>query len=269
MNITKQKFKPIGIFDSGVGGLSVAQSIRKELINENILYVADSLNAPYGDKSELFIFQRSKKIIDFLLSKNAKAIVVACNTATVSVISKLREHYSIPIFGIEPGIKPAISTSRNGIIGVIATEQTLNSRSFNDLRTRLAQGVDIIVQPCPGLVELIEKFELHGIETKNLLEKFLIPLLNKGIDTLVLGCTHYSFITPLITKTVGPNVKIINTNHAVAKEVSRRLRQEKLASSLTTAGGESFWSSEVRHGVDQLFSELWGKPVVVEKLGLQ
>jgi len=269
MNSTPLKLNPIGIFDSGVGGLSVALSIREHLKNEKILYVADSFHAPYGNKTEQFIYQRSTRIIDFLLSKEAKAIVVACNTATVSVISKLREKYFIPIIGIEPGIKPAISTSRTGKIGVIATEQTLNSKSFHELKTRLSQGVNIIVQPCPGVVEQIEKVDLHSIKTKNLLQKYLHPLLDQGIDTLVLGCTHYSFVTPLIEKIVGPGVTVVDTNLAVAKEVYRRLRYENLSSSLPTSGGELFWTSGDRRNPDQLMSELWGKPIVVEKIASQ
>jgi len=269
MDIIRKNLSPIGIFDSGVGGLSVALSIREHLKNENILYVADSFHAPYGNKTEQFIYQRSIKIIDFLLSKDAKAIVVACNTATVSVITKLREKYFIPIIGIEPGIKPAIATSRIGIIGVIATEQTLNSKSFNELKKRLSNGAEIIVQPCPELAERIEKVDLHSTETKNLLQKYLHPLLNQGIDTLVLGCTHYSFVVPLIEGIVGPDVNIIDTNLAVAKEVSRRLRSEKLTSSLSTSESELFWTSGDQRNADRLFSELWGKTVTVGKIASQ
>jgi len=229
---------PIGIFDSGVGGLSVAFSIRQELANENLLYIADSANAPYGNKSEQFLYQRSAALVQFLLDKKAKAIV-ACNTATVSVIKQLRCDFSIPIIGIEPGLTPAIAASKNGIIGVMATEQTLKSKSFNELNKSLSTNVNVITQACPGLVEQIEKMSLQSEETELLLRKYLAPLLDKGIDTLVLGCTHYSFISPLLRQITGKDITIINTNSAVAKQVSRRLKTTGLLSSTTIPGNET------------------------------
>lgn len=254
---------PIGIFDSGIGGLTIARRIRELLPNEDILYIADSLHAPYGDKDEGFIYQRSSIITEFLLNRKAKAVVVACNTATVSSIQKLRTNYSVPIVGVEPGVKPAAFKTESGVVGVLATTQTLKSNSFNSLAKSFSCDVKIEVQPCPELVEQIESLSLDSDETQLLINKYVSPLLEKGVDNIVLGCTHYAFLEPLIRKAAGPEVEIINTELAVAKETVRRLEKENLLTTNTKLGCDEFWSSGDKKVADKQFSLLWGGSVDV------
>ncbi|MDQ6962261.1 MAG: glutamate racemase [Mariprofundaceae bacterium] len=256
----------IGIFDSGVGGLSIASSIRALLPNEHILYIADSAHAPYGDKPVEFIEERASAIIAFLMERNVKAVVVACNTATVSAIHKLRANYAIPMIGVEPGIKPAILKSRSGVVGVLATTQTLKSASFSELSQRFSTHVTVEVQPCPGLVEQVEALNLDSEETEALIKRYVFPLLEKGADHIVLGCTHYAYLTPAIQKVIGPNITIINTATAVATELARRLELECLLSTRREPGRDEFWSSGLQHIATEQLSKLWGKPVDVLQL---
>jgi len=257
------KNNPIGIFDSGVGGLSVLQSIRARLPNEDLIYIADFLYVPYGDKSQDLITQRAVALTQFLLQKNAKAIVVACNTATVSAIQELRSLFSIPIIGIEPGVKPAGLATKSGTIGVLATQRTLASHSFNNLLNRLVSHRKVELQACPGLVEQVEKRALNGKETRRLLEKYVVPLLEKGADTLVLGCTHYPFLIPLIRDIAGKHIEVIDTGDAVAKQLGLKLHENALLSNQTKPGTEQFWSSAVLPNAQQNISELWGEPVTL------
>ncbi len=257
------KLNPVGIFDSGVGGLSIARTVRNTLPNEDIIYIADSLHAPYGDKSIDYIFQRSSCIIDFLLSKKVKAIVVACNTVTVSAIDRLRENYRIPIIGVEPGIKPAISMTKTGTIAVLATKQTVNSDSYMNLLKRFTDQATIETQACPGLVELIEKQQIEELEIKSLLEKYVIPLLDKGADTFVLGCTHYVFLSKILRDIIGSDFNIVNTSQAVALETSRRLSIHKLLSTDLTEGSTEFYSTGIQENTAALFEMLWGEQVSV------
>lgn len=261
-----KNINPIGIFDSGVGGLSVARHIRKELPGENLLYVADSFHAPYGSKPQEFIERRSIKLVEFLLEKKAKAIVVACNTATVSAIQQLRSIYSVPIIGIEPGVKPATLTSKTKVVGVLATTQTVNSKAFNYLAKRFTSEIKIEVQACPGLVEQVEICNLHGDETKALIRQYVHPLLQKGADTIVLGCTHYAFLIPAIKEIVGSEINVINTAQAVAKEVERRLSTEGLLSLCDDFGSEFFWTSGEESVAKKTISTLWGKTVNVSQI---
>lgn len=258
-------YHPIGIFDSGVGGLSIAKSIREQLPNESLLYVADSYHAPYGSKSPAFITQRARAISKFLSSNDAKAIIVACNTATVSGISELRKEFSIPVIGVEPGIKPATLITKNGVIGVLATPQTVNSYTFQNLLKRFTHSNIIVIQSCPELAEQVEMLELSSHKTRQLLQKYLKPLLDKGIDTLVLGCTHYGFLTPMIESIIGPKVTIINTDKPVARQVKRRLETENLLSSniITDSPIDMFWSSDCAVNASRVISQLWGTPIQV------
>lgn len=259
------KNNPIGIFDSGVGGLSIARSIREILPNEDVIYIADSFHAPYGNKSEEFILKRSSYIIDYLISQKVKTIVVACNTATVNAIYNLRDKYSIPIIGVEPGIKPAVEISKNGTIGVLATEQTINSGAFRNLLNRFIDHARIETQACPGLVELVESQQLEGHEIKSMLKKYAVPMLDKGVDTFVMGCTHFAFLTEILSEIIGSELKIINTYKAVANETSRRLHIHDLLTSSTIAGNTEFFSSNIQENTFLLFEKLWGKPVTVRR----
>jgi glutamate racemase len=248
---------PIGVFDSGVGGLSVLQEIRRALPGEDLLYVADSGHAPYGDKSRQFIEDRSLAISEFLVSKNAKAIVVACNTATGAAITTLRAKFSVPIIAMEPAVKPAVANTRSGIIAVLATSRTLASDNFVQLFARYGAEVEIVGQACPGLVEQVEAGDLSGYKTKSLLEHYVQPLLERNADIIVLGCTHYPFLAPLIQEIAGPTVAVIDSALAVARELRRRLEEECLLADEHSAGAECFWTSGTLKSAQPLFSQLW------------
>ncbi|GAB6157045.1 glutamate racemase [Desulfotomaculum varum] len=249
--------QPIGIFDSGVGGLSVAREIRKLLPLEDLLYYADTAYCPYGEKDPAIIRQREKNIVKFLLSKGAKLIVVACNTASSAGLEELRNLFAVPIVGMEPGVKPAVAASRNGTIGVLATGVTIAGDRFAALVKRYAEHTRVITQPCPGLVELIESGKLAEPETEKVLKDFLQPMLEQGADTIVLGCTHYPFLRPLIERLAGPDVAVIDTGAAVAKQVQKVLFEHNLAVQEGLPGSEQFFTSGNPPEVAKVMRTLW------------
>ncbi|PZN79206.1 MAG: glutamate racemase [Candidatus Methylumidiphilus alinenensis] len=257
---------PIGVFDSGVGGLSVLRDIRKELSNEDLLYVADSSHAPYGDKESEYIEARSIAISQFLVDQPVKAIVVACNTATGAAVAKLRTRFSVPIIAMEPAVKPAVEKTKTGVVGVLATRRTVSSENFINLLTRFGANADIVVQPCPGLVEQVEAGDLLGEKTRTLLEPFVLPLLERGVDTIVLGCTHYPFLAPLIRAMVGIDVDIIDPGEAIARELRRRLENIGRLSRRDRLGTEQFWTSGSPKSAKKLISQLWETEVEVMRL---
>ena len=227
---------PIGIFDSGVGGLSVLRHIRAQLPHEHLMYFADSGFAPYGDKPEAVVVERVLAIGSFLVERNAKAIVVACNTATVAAIARLRERFpGMPIVGVEPGLKPAAAATRSGTVGVLATERTLSGAKFLQLRDQIseASGARFLLQPCHGLADQIEFGELESSETDALLSRYILPLLEGGADTLVLGCTHYPLVQASIEKIIARaterSVTLVDTGDAVARQLARLLAAASLA----------------------------------------
>lgn len=256
---------PIGFFDSGVGGLSVMREVRLLLPAEDFLYFADSAFCPYGVKPAETIIARSLAICDFLMEKEVKLVVVACNTASIAALDVLREHYSLPIVGIEPAVKPAAAATKNGRIGVLATGLTLAGRRFNTLVEKFGDGVHVYTVPCPGLVELVESGEKEGPEIEALLGCFLKPLLEKGIDTVVLGCTHYPFIRPALEALAGPDVHVIDTGKAVARQVVRVLEQYELADPGVEPGREFFFTSGNPGKVGAVVKILWGDPEAVIK----
>ncbi|WP_306394015.1 glutamate racemase [Telluria beijingensis] len=221
---------PVGIFDSGVGGLSVLRHIQAQLPHEHLLYLADTGFAPYGDKPEAVVVERVLAIGDFLLAQGAKALVVACNTATVAAVRELRAiHPGLPIVGVEPGLKPAASLTRSGKVGVLATERTLNGAKFLQLRDQvhLDSGAEFLLQPCVGLADQIEFGELDSGATMAMLERFIHPLLAQGADTLVLGCTHYPLVRASIERLLKDagrlDVALVDTGDAVARQLARLL----------------------------------------------
>ena len=221
---------PIGIFDSGVGGLSVLRHIATQLPDEELVYFADSGFAPYGDKPEEFVVERSFLITDFLLKQDIKALVVACNTATAMAIHLLREKYpDLPIVGVEPGLKPAAAKTITGTVGVMATERTLASNKFHVLHQLLNDqtGVHFIMQPCNGMADLIEHAELDSEPIFELVQRYLLPLLEQKADTIVLGCTHYPFVRHVIEKVAADygstQLNIIDTGYAVARQLKHLL----------------------------------------------
>lgn len=219
---------PIGIFDSGVGGISVLREIRQLLPRENLIYYADSGHCPYGGKPREAIIERANFITDFMLIRHVKMVVVACNTATIAAVESLRNTYPIPFIGMEPAVKPAAAVTRSGVIGVLATGAALGGEKFHKLVAQHAQGVRLITQPCPGLVECVEQGDLQGETARRLIVQYTKPLLAQHADTLVLGCTHYPFLRPLIAEIVGPQVHLLDTGAAVAQQVRRVLEREKL-----------------------------------------
>lgn len=250
--------QPIGVFDSGVGGLSVLREIRRELPHEDLLYVADSAHAPYGDKSAAAIESRAVAVTEFLLARGAKAIVVACNTATGVAARVLRSRYPIPVIAMEPAVKPAVRQTRTGVVGVLATRQTLASPTFVWLVEQLGDGAEILSQPCPGLVERIEAGDLDGALTYSLLSDYVTPLLTRGADALVLGCTHYPHLAPLIQRLAGPDVLVLDSGAAVARQVRRRLVESSLLAEPTRIGRETFWTSGHAERIRPVMERLWG-----------
>lgn len=219
---------PIGVFDSGLGGLSVLAEIHQLLPEEKLIYIADSGNAPYGDKSSKYIRERSLKIARFLVNQDIKILVIACNTVTAETIELLRQSLDIPIIGLEPAIKPAVNQSKNGIVAVLATKHTATSDRLLGLTERYAQGKKVLVQACPGLVEKVESGRLNNQETRSLLSKYIQPLLDQGADTLILGCTHYPFLMPAIRNVINDDILLIETAKPVAQQLQRILQKEQL-----------------------------------------
>jgi len=230
MNLLLPHDAPVGIFDSGVGGLSVLRHIRSLLPHEHLIYVADSGFAPYGDKPGDVVAERSLTIARFLIARGAKALVVACNTATVAAVKLLRARFpEMPIVGVEPGLKPAAAATRNGKVGVLATERTLAGAKFLKLRDEIAEssGAEFLLQPCQGLADQIEFGELDSSSTSAMLERYIAPLLAQGADTLVLGCTHYPLVRASIEQVIAAygarDVTLIDTGDAVARQLGRLL----------------------------------------------
>lgn len=222
---------PIGVFDSGVGGLSVLREIRRELPHEHIIYFGDQAHVPYGSKSLLEVRQLSENATRYLLGKSAKLIVVACNTASAAALHYLRETFSDTQFvGMEPAVKPAAEHTHTGKVGVLATPATFQGELYASVVERFAQGVTLYQDTLPGLVDQIEAGRLKGKKTREILENALKPMLAEGIDTVVLGCTHYPFVIPLIQEIVGPEVKVIDPAPAVARQVRRVLERDGLLS---------------------------------------
>ncbi|MEZ4814336.1 MAG: glutamate racemase [Bdellovibrionota bacterium] len=235
---------PIGIFDSGVGGLSVLKEIRKLLPCENLIYVADSAYVPYGNKSPQFILERSEKISEFLISKGAKAIVIACNTATAVSVKPLRIKWPrIPILGMEPAVKPALEKTKTGIVGVLATVGTLKSAQFAALLDKFEAKTRVVLQAAPGLVEYVERGDLDSRELRQLIASYVSPLVLKGVDVIVLGCTHYPFLREIIQQEAGVQVALVDTGAAVAKQLKRRLLEYSLLENVCKGGSAVFYTT--------------------------
>jgi glutamate racemase len=256
----------IGVFDSGVGGLSVLRHIRHALPNERLIYVADSGHVPYGNKSASYIEQRSLVLTRFLIEQGADAIVIACNTATAAAAATLRAYFNFPIVAMEPAVKPAVAATRSGVIGVLATVGTLESARFAALLERYAGEVEIVTQGCPGLVEQVEQGDLNGTQTRELIARYTAPLLACKADTLILGCTHYPFLAPLITEVVGPNIVLVDTGAAVARQLHRRIQIELPARASGTTADVEFWNSGDAVQASLIISMLWGEEVIARQL---
>jgi glutamate racemase len=220
------KGAPVGVFDSGVGGLSVLREIRRELPGVRATYVADQAHVPYGPRPLADVRAFSEEIVRYLVGRGARLVVVACNAASAGALYHLREVFpEVPFVGMEPAVKPAAENTRSGKVGVLATPATFQGALFASVVERFANGVELFTHTCPGLVAQIEAGNLDGAETRAILEGALRPMLAEGIDTVVLGCTHYPFVIPLIQEIVGRNVRVIDPAPAVARQAGRVLAE--------------------------------------------
>lgn len=242
----------IGLFDSGIGGTSIWKEVVKLLPNENTIYLADSKNAPYGQKTSDQIIELSIKNTELLISKGCKLIIVACNTATTNAIDYLRLHYSIPFIGIEPAIKPAALFSKTEAIGILATKGTLTSKLFEKTANEYTKNITTIEQDGEGLVELIESGKLNSPETQQLLINYLSPMLQFNIDHLVLGCTHYPYLIPQIKEIVGPFVKIIDSGEAVAKQTKAVLEKQLLLNNVLNEPTHEFYTNTTKQVLETI-----------------
>jgi len=264
--ISKKNQVPIGIFDSGVGGLSIAKCISQQLPNEQLIYIADTKFAPYGDKSTAFIQQRVNYLANKLINLDCKALIIACNTATLAAIEQLRKKVSIPIIGVEPAIKPAAQSSKTKKVAILTTASTAKNTRFISLVKRHKQDAQIFIQPCPGLVELIEQDLLISKQCETLLSKYLTPLLIQEIDTLVLGCTHYPFLIEQIKNIVGKQVQVMETALPVTQQLKRQIEKYELATTSEKLGGISSYSTNYSLKQRLLMSQLWQEDIDLQPL---
>ncbi len=256
--------QPIGVMDSGVGGISVLKHIEALLPNESLYYAADSFYAPYGNKTAEEIQARCVNVATFLIEKNVKALVVACNTATAAAIDHLRASFSLPIIGMEPAVKPAAAATKTGVIGILATTGTLKSAQFAALLESYGRDVKVVTQACVGLVECIERGELTAGKTYALVKSYCQPLLDAGADTIVLGCTHYPFIKPLIEKFLAEiysaeKIILIDTGSAVAKQLQRRLDSQQLLAHAHDGRKILIYTNSDQPNAQKVIQLLWGK----------
>ncbi len=263
-----QKNKRIGVFDSGIGGLSLLKAGYWQLPNEAWLYVADEAYLPYGDKTTEKVRERAKMITEFFIKCDVKAIVIACNTATATAIDFLRETYRETIFiGVEPAVKPAAKLTKTKVIGILATDATTESLRLNKLVQTFGEGIKVLVQPCPGLVESIENGNHHEAKTHKLIKMYVEPMLSQGVDVLALGCTHYSFVKKAIRDIVGDSVTLIDTSKPVIDELKYRLSRQKLLSNEKNSKIE-FWTTNSIKNDSSKFETFWGNPIKVGYLNI-
>jgi len=251
------RYPLVGVFDSGMGGLSVLREMHALLPGVDLIYVADSAHVPYGEKSPEYILARSRALTDFLVEQGVHLVTVACNTATAAAGATLRVEYSVPIVGMEPAVKPAMAATRNGKVGVLATTGTLASAKFAALLTRYQGDKTVITEPCPGWVDAVERGELSGPRIDALVARHVTPLIASGVDVLILGCTHYPFLRSIIEIVAGPNVTVIDTGAAVAKQVKAKLQDIGFASSGGRVGAARFYTSGDPIEAAPVFHALW------------
>ncbi|MGN4111923.1 glutamate racemase [Burkholderia gladioli] len=260
---------PVGIFDSGLGGLSVLRAVRAQLPDESFVYVADSRHAPYGERDDAFIIERTLAIGEWLAARGAKALVVACNTATAQSIAVVRETLAIPLVGVEPGIKPATLASRSRVAGVLATAATLRSARFESLIERYAADCRFLRQPGHGLVEAIERGDTGSPALRALLDGYLEPMLAAGADTLVLGCTHYPFLDATIRELTQDRLTLIDTSEAIARQLSRVLEDHGLrAPAGTAARAPRLYSTDDGSRLQALAAALLGLDAPAETVAI-
>ena len=265
-SMTASGAHPIGVFDSGVGGLSVLRAVINELPNEDVIYFGDQAHVPYGSKSLLEVRDLSVEITRFLINHGAKLIVVACNTASAAALHYLREVFpEMPFVGMEPAVKPAAEHTKTGKVGVLATPATFQGELYASVVERFASNVAIFQDTCFGLVRQIELGRLSTAKTEQILRSALDPMLAEGIDTVVLGCTHYPFVIPLIESIVGPEVNVIDPAPAIARQVRRLLESKQLLSRDLVRGKITFYTTGDNHRMGLLINKLLGESHPVQK----
>jgi glutamate racemase len=258
---------PMGIFDSGVGGISVLRAIREQMPEESVIYLGDQGHIPYGSRSMEQIRNFSEAITKFLLDQDAKIIVVACNTASAAALKHLREKFpDVQFVGMEPAVKPAAERTQTGKVGVLATPATFQGALYASVVERFANGVELFQNTCPGLVQQIEQGNLEGGETRQILENALLPMLEKDIDTVVLGCTHYPFVIPLIQQIVGRSVRVIDPAPAVAKQTLRLLESRGARNKAGVRGNLRIYTSGDSEVLKFLLPALLGENGDIQKV---
>lgn len=258
---------PIGIFDSGVGGLSILREIRQQLPREHIFFFADQAHVPYGPRPIAQVRGFTKGISRYLLSKGVKLIVVACNTASAAALYHLREAFpETPFIGMEPAVKPAAERTQSGVVGVLATPATFQGELYASVVARFANGVTVMQDTCPGLVSQIEKGDLTSSQTRLILQKALSPMLAQGVDRVVIGCTHYPFVIPLIEEIVGPQVEVIDPAPAIARQTARVLQARRLLNPQKLAGQTQYLTTGDPAALEGLLPELIGETGDVKSL---
>jgi glutamate racemase len=257
---------PMGVFDSGVGGLSVLRALRAQMPEESVLYFGDQLHIPYGPRPLEQVRDFSDAITHFLLGRAAKIIVVACNAASAAALTHLRQAFpATPFVGMEPAVKPAAEHTSTGVVGVLATPATFQGALYASVVERFAKGVQLLQDTCPGLVQQIEAGDLDGPRTRSILERALRPMLQKNIDTVVLGCTHYPFVIPLIQEIAGKQVRVIDPAPAVARQTMRVLEARSLKDPGGTPGNLQFFTSGTPEYLGRLLPRLLGETGPVER----
>lgn len=258
---------PIGIFDSGVGGLSVLRAIRAQMPEEALLYLGDQGHVPYGPRPLAEVSAFSEEITRFLLAGGAKLIVVACNSASAAALPSLRQMFpQVSFVGMEPAIKPAVEVTRSGVIGVLATPATFQGTLYASALERFAQGVTVLESACPGLVVQIERGQLATPETETILRQALLPMLAQGVDTVVLGCTHYAFVIPLIKRIAGQDMRIIDPAPAIARQTVRLLQAQKLRNPAREKATVNYYTTGAWDAFDALLPTLIGEGGKVKEL---
>ena len=262
-----QQNQPVGVFDSGVGGLSVLRAMRQLMPEEPVIYFADQVHVPYGPRSLEQVRDFSEAITRFLLDQGARLIVVACNTASAAALHYLREKFSdISFVGMEPAVKPAAEHTQSGLVGVLATPTTFQGALYASVLERFANGVQVLQDTCPGLVGQIEGGNLDGEETHAILENALRPMLDRGIDTVVLGCTHYPFVIPFIEQIVGEKVRVIDPAPAVAKQAKRLLEAEGMKKSVGERAQVRLYTSGNSDSLKSMLPKLLGENGLVKQV---
>jgi glutamate racemase len=258
--MSKKSHAPIGIFDSGVGGLSVLRAIRQQLPHENVIFLADQDHVPYGPRPIDQVRDFSEAIVRFLLSQGVKLVVVACNAASAAALYYLRETFpQLPFVGMEPAVKPAAEQTQSGVVGVLATPATFQGELYASVMDRFANGITVLQDTCPGLVNQIEKGELDTPKTRAILENALLPMLETGIDRVVLGCTHYPFVIPLIKEIAGPKVEVIDPSPAVARQTAKLLEARRLCNLSTNLGTVDYLTTGDPSKLSSLLPRLIGE----------